>query len=88
MPVKGPHTRRKPLALALASGHGRYVTVAPERTLLSVWEWPLRNISDSNLYVSDLPHRSKIDPQRILHTLLLYYTSSFLEAPAEILNHF
>jgi hypothetical protein len=39
MPVKDPHTRIKPLALA--SGHGRYITVTPERTLLSVGEWPL-----------------------------------------------
>jgi hypothetical protein len=33
-PGKDPHTRRKPLALA--SGNGRYITVTPERTLLSV----------------------------------------------------
>jgi hypothetical protein len=37
--VKGPHTRIKPLALA--SGHGRYITVTTERTLVSVGEWPL-----------------------------------------------
>jgi hypothetical protein len=30
MPVKGSHTRIKPLALA--SGHGRYITVTPEQT--------------------------------------------------------
>jgi hypothetical protein len=29
---------------ALASGHGRYITVTPERTIFSVGEWPL-NIS-------------------------------------------
>jgi hypothetical protein len=38
-PVKDSHTRIKPLALA--SGHGRYMTVTPERTLESVEEWPL-----------------------------------------------
>jgi hypothetical protein len=38
-PVKDFHTRIKPLALA--SGHGRYMTVTPERTLFSVGEWPL-----------------------------------------------
>jgi hypothetical protein len=31
MPVKEPHTRIKPLASA--GGHGRYMTVTPERTL-------------------------------------------------------
>jgi hypothetical protein len=39
IPVKDSHTRIKPLALA--SGHGRYITFTPERTLLSVGEWPL-----------------------------------------------
>jgi hypothetical protein len=39
MPVKDYHTRIKPLALA--SGHGRYVTATPERALVSVGEWPL-----------------------------------------------
>jgi hypothetical protein len=34
MPVKDSHTRIKPLALA--SGRGRYMAVAPERTLVSV----------------------------------------------------
>jgi hypothetical protein len=38
-PVKDSQTRIK--SLALASGHGRYVTVTPERTLVSVGEWPL-----------------------------------------------
>jgi hypothetical protein len=38
-PVKGSHTRIKPLALA--SGYSRYITVAPKRTLLSVGGWPL-----------------------------------------------
>jgi hypothetical protein len=33
------HFRIKPLALA--SSHGRYITVTPERTLVSVGEWPL-----------------------------------------------
>ena len=46
IPVKDshdtPHTRIKSLALAsLASGHGRYITVTPERALVSVGEWPL-----------------------------------------------
>ena len=39
MPVKHSHTRIKPLALA--NGHGRYITVTPERALVSVGEWPL-----------------------------------------------
>jgi hypothetical protein len=38
-PVKDSHTRIKPLALA--SGHGRYITVTPERELVSVGEWLL-----------------------------------------------
>jgi hypothetical protein len=46
IPVKDSHTRTKPLALA--SGHGRYITVTPERTLVSVAEWPL-NIAVINL---------------------------------------
>jgi hypothetical protein len=37
MPVTDSHTRIK--LLALASGH--YITVTPERTLVSVGEWPL-----------------------------------------------
>jgi hypothetical protein len=45
MPVKGSYTRIKPLALA--SGHGRYIPVIPERTLVSVGEWPL-NITAVN----------------------------------------
>jgi hypothetical protein len=39
IPVKDSHTRIKPSALA--SGHGRYITVTPERTLVPVGEWPL-----------------------------------------------
>ena len=46
IPVKDPHTRIKPLALA--SGHGRYINVTPERTLVSVGEWPL-HIAGINL---------------------------------------
>jgi hypothetical protein len=38
-PVKDSHTRIKPLASAC--GHGRYMTVTTERTLVSVGEWPL-----------------------------------------------
>jgi hypothetical protein len=34
------HLRIKPLALT--NGHGRYIIVTPERTLVSVGEWPLR----------------------------------------------
>jgi hypothetical protein len=47
MPVKDSHTRIKPFALA--SSHGRYITVTPERTLVSVGEWPL-HIAVINLY--------------------------------------
>jgi hypothetical protein len=36
-PVQDSHTRIEPLALA--SGHGRYITVTPERTLVFVGEW-------------------------------------------------
>jgi hypothetical protein len=39
MPVKDSHTKIKPLALA--SGHGRYITVTLERELVSVGVWPL-----------------------------------------------
>jgi hypothetical protein len=39
IPVKDSHTRIKPFALA--SGYGRYITVTPERALVSVGEWPL-----------------------------------------------
>jgi hypothetical protein len=38
-PDKYPDTRIKPLPLT--NGHGRYITVAPEWTRLSVGEWPL-----------------------------------------------
>jgi hypothetical protein len=46
IPVKDSHTRIKPLALT--NGHGRYITVTPERTLFSVGEWPL-HIAVKNL---------------------------------------
>jgi hypothetical protein len=48
IPVKDstPESRMKPLALA--SGHGRYITATPERALLSVGEWPL-HIAVTNL---------------------------------------
>jgi hypothetical protein len=39
MPVKDSHTTIKPLALA--SGHGRYLTVTRERAIVSVEGWPL-----------------------------------------------
>jgi hypothetical protein len=38
-PGKRSDTRIKPLALA--SGHGRYITVTPERALVSARGWPL-----------------------------------------------
>ena len=44
--VKDPHTR----TLALASGHGRCMTVTPERTLISVGEWPLHTVQPSHVY--------------------------------------
>ena len=37
LPVKDSHTRIKPLAFT--SGHGRYITVTPEQTLMSVCRW-------------------------------------------------
>jgi hypothetical protein len=40
MPVKGPHTKIKPLALP--SGHGRYIAATPQRTLTSVGKLWLR----------------------------------------------
>jgi hypothetical protein len=39
IPCKHSDTRIKPLPLT--NGHGRYTTVTPERTLVSVGEWPL-----------------------------------------------
>ena len=39
IPGKHSDTRIKPLPLT--NGHGRYITVTPERTLVSVGEWPL-----------------------------------------------
>jgi hypothetical protein len=47
IPVKDSHTGIKPLALT--NGHGRYITVTPERTLVSVEEWPL-HMTVINLY--------------------------------------
>jgi hypothetical protein len=43
VPVKDSHTRIKPSSLALVSGHGRYMTVAPERAFLPVgcWGWEM-----------------------------------------------
>jgi hypothetical protein len=65
MPVKDSHTRIKcvgglvPFVInithlrikpsTLASGHGRYITVAPERTPVSVGEWPLHYITVINI---------------------------------------
>jgi hypothetical protein len=39
IPGKDSDTRIKPLALT--NGHGRYMTVTPERTLVSVGKCPL-----------------------------------------------
>ena len=39
MPGKHSDTRIKPLPLD--NGHGRYITVTPERALVSVGKWPL-----------------------------------------------
>jgi hypothetical protein len=39
IPGKHSDTRIKPLPLT--NGHGRYITVTPERKLVSVGEWPL-----------------------------------------------
>jgi hypothetical protein len=50
IPGKGSDTRIKPLTLA--DGHGRYITVTPERTLTSVWEF--RHIAVKFLAVSIL----------------------------------
>jgi hypothetical protein len=56
IPGKGPDTRIKPLALA--NGHGRYMTVTPERTLTSVGGcslpldiWPLIFLSVSDFFL-------------------------------------
>ena len=56
IPAKDSHTRIKPFALA--SGHGRYMTVAPERTLVSVGEWPLHVTYSRHKFVTvSLPKR-------------------------------
>jgi hypothetical protein len=47
IPINDSNTRIKPLVLA--SDHGRYITVTPERTLVSVGEWPLHT-AVVNLY--------------------------------------
>ena len=38
--------------LAVANGHGRYITVTPERALVSVGEWPIKNTGVMFLTVS------------------------------------
>jgi hypothetical protein len=56
MPVKDPYTRIKPLALA--SGHGRYIAVKPERTLLSVGEWGMAVTNNRYKFITaSLPKR-------------------------------
>jgi hypothetical protein len=37
----GRHSDTRIILLPLTYGHGRYITVTPERTLVSVGEWPL-----------------------------------------------
>jgi hypothetical protein len=54
-PVTDSHARTKPLALA--SGHGRHVAVAPERTLVFVGEWPSQRCSRHKLVTVSLPKR-------------------------------
>jgi hypothetical protein len=45
--------------LALASGHDRYITVTPERALVSVGEWPLHiAVAVINLYGQPFHFRS------------------------------
>jgi hypothetical protein len=41
IPGKDSDTRIKPLTLTLTNGHGRYMTVTPERAIASVEEFPL-----------------------------------------------
>jgi hypothetical protein len=55
MPVKDSHTRINPLPLA--SAHVRYITVTPERTILSVGEWPLHIYSRYKFVTVSLPKR-------------------------------
>jgi hypothetical protein len=47
MPGKHSDTTIKPLHLT--NGHARYITVTPERTILSVGKWPL-HITVINLW--------------------------------------
>jgi hypothetical protein len=39
--IQGKHSDTRIKPLPLTNGHGRYITVTPERTLFSVGEWPL-----------------------------------------------
>jgi hypothetical protein len=55
IPVKDSHTRTK--TLALISGHGRYIIVASERTLVSVGEWPLHIYNLYKFLTVSLPKR-------------------------------
>jgi hypothetical protein len=49
LPAKDSHTRIKPLALA--SGHGRYITASPERTLTFV-RWGMAVTCSRNKFVA------------------------------------
>ena len=51
--VKDPHIKIKPLALA--GGHGRYITVTPERTPVSIGERPLHTAAINFVSVSLRP---------------------------------
>ena len=60
IPVKNSHTslthlRIKPLALA--SDHGHYITVTPERALVSVGGWPLQIYNRYKFVTVSLPER-------------------------------
>jgi hypothetical protein len=55
-PVKDPHARIKPLAFT--SGHGRYITATPERTLVSCVRWGMAvTYSRYKLVTASLPKR-------------------------------
>jgi hypothetical protein len=63
------HLRIK--SLALASGHSRYITVTPKRTLVSVGEWPLNIIARYKFVTVSLPKRpcnrcTAVTPERAL----------------------
>jgi hypothetical protein len=55
IPGKLSDTRIKPLPLT--NGHGRYMTVTPEQTLVSVGEWPLHIYCRYKFIAVSLPKR-------------------------------